>query len=106
MDFTTSPTRSCVFVEAHKLKQTSSDFVGPLSDRQTFWSAICQIRRDQKDLKDETENPKFVGEGALHFLTSSHLLVKGCTFTNCVTPRGSGGAIVVHSDQDFRPDQI
>ncbi|KAK2945085.1 hypothetical protein BLNAU_19983 [Blattamonas nauphoetae] len=124
-DFTTSPGLSRFFMEMHQHKLTSYDFVSQIVDRHTFWTPVYEEPKNPeeyiyptpstpitftnctfKDLKDETENSELAGGGALHLFTTSPLLVKGCTFTNCVTMKGSGGAIFVQDDYVHSPDQI
>ncbi|KAK2945093.1 hypothetical protein BLNAU_19991 [Blattamonas nauphoetae] len=122
-DITVFPGLSRFFVEAHKHKLTSYDFVCQVADRHTFWLPDYAIEPPEEytyptqltpitftdctftDVKDETEDPQFAGGGALHLLTTSHLLVKGCTFINCETTHGSGGAIYVQYGED-KPEQI
>ncbi|KAK2959785.1 hypothetical protein BLNAU_5274 [Blattamonas nauphoetae] len=123
-DRTAFPGISRFFVEAQKHKLTSYDFVNLQCVRHTFWS---QLNPDEEkpeqyvfptpytpitftdcsftDLTDETENSEHAGGGALHLFTTSPLLVMGCTFTNCQTAHGSGGAIFIQ-DRESCPDQI
>ncbi|KAK2942344.1 hypothetical protein BLNAU_22731 [Blattamonas nauphoetae] len=72
----------------------------------TPYSPITFIDCTFTDLTDKTEDPQFVGGGALHLLTFSPLLVKGCTFTNCATTRGSGRATFVQFDWDCQPHKL
>ncbi|KAK2946287.1 hypothetical protein BLNAU_18808 [Blattamonas nauphoetae] len=123
-DFTTAPGFSRFLVELHKLKLSSYDFVDQTVHRHTFWSPISSYPPPPEqyifptpftpitftdctftDLKDETQDSS-LGGGALHFYTSSPLLVKNCTFTNCVTTYGNGGAIIVQDDYTHNPQQI
>ncbi|KAK2950801.1 hypothetical protein BLNAU_14219 [Blattamonas nauphoetae] len=123
-DLTAFPGFSRFFLEAQKHKLTSYDFIDQKCVRHTFWSSLNPDEEKPEqyvfptpytpitfsdcvftNLKDDTDNYMLAGGGALHLRTKSPLFVTGCTFTNCVTVEGSGGAIFVQNEE-YKPDQI